>query len=158
MINKDGGIEAHLEKNNKKWDPKEFLDSFNKMKIIPPKIFLIELMIQATKRMIPEICQRNWAMLMPKSKNKFFITSDNPGFLYNSNNNDKDWIPGLKDKNTDMIFPLLPNMCLYASNKFPEDIVEISDNDVINLNIKIKENCNKYFFSKYNNHDLVFEN
>lgn len=155
-MNKSGGVAPFLKKHGKEFIPEDFMDSFNKIKIIPPKIISIEFMIQAVKIMIPEICVRNWLFLAPKSLNKSFITSDSPVLLFNENNKDENFIPGIKDEKTHFVFPITPRVCFYASFNYASGYKTISDYDVISINRAIAGACNKYIFSSCNVFNTLF--
>ncbi len=155
-VNIEGGLDQYLRKHNKPWDAKEFIDSFNKMKIVPPKILAIEYMLQAVKKTIPALCIRNWAFLIPESINRSFITSDSPVLLFNENIKDEDFIPGFLDERTDIIFPLFPKTCLYASFRLREGFWNVPDIVVIEINKKLASNCHKYFFSNTKKRECLF--
>lgn len=155
-INSNGGINKFLKKHGKSFSPEEFVDFVNSTKIIPPKEIFLELMIQSSKQMIPLIALRNWLFLVPKSGNRYFITSDFPMFLFDPKVDYRVFVPGILDKETDIIFPITPKLCFYASNKVDNGLIEIEDDQVTGLNRTILGNCNKYIFSNTNDYNILF--
>ncbi len=155
-INEEGGIQNYFKNRNINFDPDQFLDSFNKMKIELNKEMFLTLMIESVVRMIPSVCVRNWLLLVPQNKAKFFITSDHPVVFFNSKFSTNDYMPGFNDKNTDIIFPIFPKLCLYASFKVKSGMMRISNSELFNINDKIAAFCHKYYFSNTNNYESLF--
>lgn len=155
-INEEGGLTQYLRKHEKSWDAEEFIDSFNKMKIIPSKVLALEYMLQAVEKTIPSLCIRNWAFLYLTSPNCFFITSDSPVLLHDDDIKDINFMPGFLDERTDIVFPLSPNMCLYASFNVKEGFWPIPDATVRVLNRKLSTSCHRYFFSKTKIYECLF--
>ena len=137
-------------------DEREFIKSFNKIKIIPAKEDFLKMMLDMTGEMIPYVYQRKWALLIPEENNRFFVTSDNPVLLYNENINNPNFIPGLGVTETDIIFPIFPQLCLFVSHNIRECTQKTCTHDVVLLNQKIANNCHKYVFSNINNFEQLF--
>ena len=58
-------------------------------------------------------------------------------------------------KETDIIFPIAPNICLYASFSISEGNKKICSHDVIIINRKLANKCKKYLFSNINNPNIL---
>lgn len=156
QIQLDGGIEEYLRNHDKDWDADEFLKSFNDIKIIPPKELYLELMLQAAKQMIPLLAIRNWLFIKPSTNNRFFVTSDHPVLLYDRNIDNRYFMPGIAEKNTDIIFPISPQICFYGSFYVNEGITLASEEEVVFINNLIASTCRKYVFSNQNNFHILF--
>lgn len=157
-VNKIGGLSNYLRKQGIKDDisNQEFIDVFNRMKLVLPKETFLNFMIMLTIQIIPFLYERNWCFITPESGKRFFITSDNPVLLYNSEIKDSEFIPGLAFKNTDIFFPISPRVCLCASFSIDEGKKEICDADVVFINRKIANNCNRYIFANTDNLEILF--
>lgn len=155
-VDQEGGLDKYLRQHNKPWTASEFIDSFNAIKLVPQKVLALEHMLQAVKKTLPHLCIRNWTFLISGSPNCFFITSDSPVLLYNEGIQDDNFIPGFLDKKTDIIFPLSPTMCLYASFNVRDCFWKIPESAVKVINKKIADSCHKYYFSSSHSYERLF--
>jgi len=156
QMNHEGGVEEYLNKHGKDWSPERFVDSFNKMKLKLPKEMKLHLMINAAARMIPSLCVRKWSFLKVHSNSIPFITSDHPVILYNANCPQDNFMPGYYLKETEIFFPISPEICFYASFSTKEGTQLISNEEVIKINTKINEFANQYLFSNKSGFQSLF--
>lgn len=137
-------------------DEAEFIESFNKIKIIPAKEEFLDMMLSMPRDMIPYLYQRKWGILVPETESHVFITSDNPVLLCNGNNTNPYFIPGLAYRETDIIFPITLQLCLFASHDVQEGRQTVCIHDIVWINKRIANNCHKYVFSNTNKFTHIF--
>jgi len=147
LANSEGGIEKFLVNRNKECSAETFLNSFNKIKVAPEKHILLELMIKPLKKMIPHFAVRNWTFLIPENESDYFITSDHPVFPFDSNCNYELNVPGFIEDETDIYFPISPNICLLASFRLNEEFINIEHNDVRWINNNHINWAERYIFT-----------
>lgn len=158
-ISKSGGFEKYLKKKGapfeySKESEKKFLDIFNKAKITFEQESFLDIFLILSIQTFPYFMQRNLCLLLLKKDQGNYITSDNPVVLFNPNNLDDNFIPGLADKDTDVIFPISPKICLIMSFNYKNETKYAGDEKAVFLNTNIANNFNNFIFSKEN----IFQN
>lgn len=151
QVNQEGGPETYIKNRNWESSPERFLESFNKMKILPPKEMKLKIMVHGALNMITSLSERKWSFLKPKSSAIQFITSDHPVVLFNPKHSSESFVPGHRLKDTDIIFPMSPGMCFYASHDDANGVNVVSDQAVVSINRNVARFSHKYVFSNTNN-------
>lgn len=115
-------------------------------RIIPPKNFLLSETLKQAETITDCLLRRNW--ILGKSSKHKFITCDHPVSL--------SWIepvyprrpPGFGLKNTQVILPLTPDLCLIGIfETIPEDILQLDEEDVPIINSKTLHQASEYLYS-----------
>jgi len=156
-INTAGGFQRWVRERNELADISEveFLKSFNGMKLRPKKVFSVDLMMEASKMMLPFLADRHWTFYRTINSDDVFVTSDTPVVLYNKDF-EEHMVPGVAIKGTDFIFPINPNLCLVASYSTEEKYATPSKDTVISINRLIANKSHKYVFGNSNNFFKLF--
>lgn len=132
-----------------------FLETFNGMKLnLSNDQFIVHMIEQAQKMILP-LFERNWSILKAPHSS-CFATNDNPVVMFDQNNKDSAFIHGIGMSNTDVVFPLTPSLCLYASFGVNNEVKEIGPTDVYHLNKIIANNCQGFVFANTNDFKLLF--
>ncbi len=100
--------------------------------------------------MITSLSERKWSFLIPKSSGIQFITSDHPVVLFNSKYSSESYVPGHGLTDTDIIFPMSPGTCFYASYHGTSGVKVVSDDEVVDINRNVARVSHKYLFSNTN--------
>ena len=158
-INKSGGYKEWTKKKGDRFSDMseaDFLESFNKIKIVPKKVLAMENMLQASLMTFPCLVERNWTFYKPQKAEDVFVTSDNPVILLNKNFK-PDMMPGIALKETDFVFPINPHLCLVASFFTDERYANASRDFVVDINRLIANKSYKYVFGSTNDLGRLFE-
>ncbi len=134
------------ERTNNKWTSKEFIDSFNKIKIKPPVGSFPEILGESLKRMIPKFCVMKWHFLRSDSE-RCFITSDAPVVMHNPNNKDPFVRYGYAERAIQIIFPINRTLCLLAGWTGKDGYYVVNRDVVQEMNTKIAQHARRFLFS-----------
>lgn len=149
---KKGGLEVVVEEFNRraksKTTPEQFLETFNKLKIKPPKGSFQILMGEAAMRFIPYFCTMKWLFLRSE-KDVFFITSDAPILFHDPSNHNPFFKPGILQKTVQIYFPVNRQLCLLASWEGDGGYRVAEPNLVSDINVKIASEAERCLFSPF---------
>lgn len=147
---KKGGLLVAVEDFNKKTGyqvtPEKFLESFNKMKIKPPKGTFQVMMFEGAKKMTPHFCTMKWHFLRSDA-DRYFITTDAPVVFHDPNNDDPFFKPGIFQKSVQILFPVNKQLCLVATWKGREGYYLVNEGVVGEINNKIAGAAESFLFS-----------
>lgn len=157
-INSAGGFKEWVEKDKNDlsdMSEEDFLKSFNGMKLRPKKVLSVDLMMEASKMMLPLLADRYWTFYRTVNTDDVFVTSDTPVVLYNRDF-EEHMVPGIALKETDFIFTVNPYLCLVASYSTEERYATPSKDIVISINRLIANKSHKYVFGNTNDFLKLF--
>jgi hypothetical protein len=147
---KKGGLQVAVEEFNKKTGyqdtPEKFLDSFNKMKIKPPKGTFQLMMVEGAKKLIPHFCTMRWHFLRSAADN-FFVTTDAPVVFHDPKNDDPFFKPGILQKSVQILIPVNKQLCLVATWKGREGYYLVDEDVVRETNNKVAGAAERFLFS-----------
>jgi hypothetical protein len=142
----DNVLKKLEEQTGHKFTLKEFLDSFNKMKIwLKPSAFHY-LLLESAKRMIPPLGAMKWHFLR-SNPDSFYITSDAPVVMVDPNETDPTVRYGYVRKSIQIIVPINRNLCLLAAWAGKEGYYQVTEEVVSEMNTKIADHAMRYLFS-----------
>lgn len=149
---KKGGLEVVVEEFNRraksKTTPGKFLESFNGLKIRPPKGSFQVLMGEAAIRIIPYFCTMKWLFLRSE-RGVSFITSDAPVLFHDPSNHTPFFKPGILQKTVQIYFPVNRQLCLLASWEGDGGYRVAEPNLVSDINAKIALESERCLFSPF---------
>jgi len=145
-------IKSHIFNNMKREDIPSRFKNMSEDSVIEllnedlniPKEALIGMALNFSVDCIPEFNARNWCLL--HTNGICFITSDHPVVLLNQHVDSDKYLPGLRMKTTDFIFPLSPKVCLYGSYSNVENQA-LADDRVKKFNSLIYNQSKEVVFS-----------
>lgn len=151
-INEYGAIDIYLKKHKCNFKSDSFLEFIRHMEVIPPKEIYIYGSIRSADELCKPIFARDWAFLIPESKDRCFITSDHPVVSILPENITPHIHPDLGIIETDFLFPISPKVCLrtsYSSRRVKKDgeIQTLKDNEIVSINRKIADFCKEHVFA-----------
>lgn len=100
------------------------------------------------------LMERNWILLHANAENDF-ITTDNPVMLFWKDSNHPPHSPGLRSRNTQIIFPLTKKLLLVGDFEMSNGVDVVTHQEIARLNHTISLNAERFVFSASQNFDFV---
>ncbi len=97
-------------------------------------------------KVLPKLGERSWTLLVVKTDDWKVITCDHPVVVTSKLPSNRP--VGLGTPNTDIIFPLSPQLLMYGVYEEPlKEVVEISKSKLSDFNTRIASNSERHLFS-----------